>query len=276
MPSAPAAGRVPYVSGKTLLMTLSQSAGSPEAPQACVGLSDAWRHLPSHLRLWVVAVLGLAADLWSKHWAFTSLDPDPERSWVIIRHVMRFQRSLNTGALFGLGKGMTPVFIAASVLALGFVLFLFRHSTRDRRSLHVGLGLVLAGALGNLYDRTFMQADVVRYDAGAVQHTIVGRIVSGPDERGLLIGHWPEGSQPRFIPAARNPQIRRQGVVRDFIKMEPSIPIGSWRIDIWPWVFNIADALLVVGVGLLMLNFWWDRRAEKAAGPPDACGASVG
>ncbi len=261
---------------KTLLMTSSQSAGSADCPQACVGPSGAWGHVPSHLRLWLVAVIGLAADLWTKHWAFTSLDADPDRSWLIIRHVMRFQRSLNTGALFGLGKGMTPVFIAASMLALGFVLFLFRHSTRDRRSLHVGLGLVLAGALGNLYDRTFMQADVVRFDAGSGRHTIVGRITSGPDERGLWIGHWPEGSQPRFIPASQKPQVRRQGVVRDFIKMEPSIPLGSWRIDIWPWVFNIADALLVVGVGLLMLNFWWDRRAEKAVRPSEPPAPATG
>jgi len=269
MPWTPQAARRACISGKILLMTPSQSAGSQDVPQACVEPSGAWGHAPSHLRLWLVAAIGLVADLWTKHWAFTSLDPDPDRSWLIIPHVMRFQRSLNTGALFGLGKGMTPVFIAASVLALGFVLYLFRHSTRDRRSLHVGLGLVLAGALGNLYDRTFMQADVVRFEAGSGRHTIVGRITAGPDERGLWIGHWPEGGQPRLIPAAQKPQVRRQGVVRDFIKMEPSIPLGSWRIDIWPWVFNIADALLVAGVGLLMLNFWWDRRAEKAFRPPE-------
>ena len=47
--------------------------------------------------------------------------------------------------------------------------------------------------------------------------------------------------------------------------MEPSFKIGGLRIDIWPWVFNVADVLLVVGVGLLLLNFWWDRKAEKAA-----------
>ncbi len=58
----------------------------------------------------------------------------------------------------------------------------------------------------------------------------------------------------------------QQGVVRDFIKMEPQIPIGKGRrIDIWPWVFNIADVLLVVGVAMLMLNFWKERRAAQAA-----------
>jgi lipoprotein signal peptidase len=43
--------------------------------------------------------------------------------------------------------------------------------------------------------------------------------------------------------------------------MEPVV--AGYRI--WPWVFNLADAWLVIGVGLLLLNFWWDRRQEKAA-----------
>jgi lipoprotein signal peptidase len=217
-------------------------------------------HLASHLRVWPVAVIGLAVDLWTKHWAFTHLPPDG--GVVIIPHLMSFHRSLNTGALFGLGKGLVPLFIVASFLALGFVLFLFIHSSRDRWSLHVALGLVLAGALGNLYDRTFAIADVVRF-------TVNGRTASEPGKvleethRGILIGSWPEGRPLQMIRKEWNPQVHQQGVVRDFIRMEPRISIAGHTFDIWPWVFNIADALLVVGVGLLMLNFYWDRRAEK-------------
>ena len=36
----------------------------------------------------------------------------------------------------------------------------------------------------------------------------------------------------------------------DFIRMEPRIKIGSREFDIWPWVFNIADALLVTAMAL--------------------------
>ena len=53
---------------------------------------------------------------------------------------------------------------------------------------------------------------------------------------------------------------RRQGVVRDFIKVEPKFG----RFELWPWVFNVADALLVAGVALLLLNFWWERREARA------------
>ena len=222
--------------------------------------------LCSHLRLWPVAVITLAIDLWTKHWAFTHLEAGPiSGGWVVIPHVMAFRRSLNTGALFGLGKGLTPVFIAASLVALLFVLFLFIHSTRDRRSLHIALGLVLAGALGNLYDRAFMVADVVRYTVDGRTHVEACKVVE-QREGGVIIGAWPDGGKPyQTISARYQPQLSQQGVVRDFIKMEPSFTVGKYKIDIWPWVFNIADVLLVVGVALLLLNFWWDRKAEKAA-----------
>lgn len=242
------------------LETLEQ--GQPES----AGTVSARRDLASHLRLWPVAVVALAADLWTKHWAFTHLDPNPAgQAWEIIPQVMSFRRSLNTGALFGLGKGLTPVFIAASLVALLFVLFLFIHSTRDRRSLHVALGLVLAGALGNLYDRAFMIADVVRYRVEGRTYVEACKVLDQREDA-VVIGVWPEGGgEPRVISSRYEPRITQQGVVRDFIKMEPRFRVGGYTIEIWPWVFNIADVLLVVGVGLLLLNFWWDRKAEKAA-----------
>lgn len=229
-------------------------------------------HLASHLRLWPVAAITLAIDLWTKHWAFTSLDPRESR--VIIPHLMTFQRSLNAGALFGLGKGWTPLFIAASFLALAFVFFLFIHSTRDRRSLHVALALVLAGALGNLHDRIFEIADVIEfYPGGATggKVTQAGTISDPPPNvpplgpNTVWLGEWKTGDHPKAIPGTFSPRVRQQGVVRDFIKMEPRFTLFDREIEIWPWVFNIADALLVAGVGLLLLNFWWDRKAERAA-----------
>lgn len=227
---------------------------------------SAWRSIGAHLRLWGVAGLGLFLDLWTKHLAFTLLDGNPANAngFTAIPGLMSFRRSLNPGALFGLGKGLTPLFIGASLLALGFVLFLFINSGRNRRSLHVALALVLAGALGNLFDRAFMMADVVRYSSGGRTYTVVG-VVQNPGETPLQFGVWPDGGFERPIPAEAQPVVRRQGVVRDFIKMEPHFQIAGYQIDMWPWVFNIADVLLVFGVGILMLNFWWERKAELAA-----------
>lgn len=223
-------------------------------------------HVPSHLRLWLVAVLGLGLDLWTKHWAFSSASTGPGSpgGMEIIPQVMSFRRSLNTGALFGLGKGLTPVFILASFLAFGFVLFLFIHSGKRRWSLHVALGLVLAGALGNLYDRIFVVADVVTFSNNYGTQVEAVKVLE-QNEQGLVVASWPDGLNPHLLPSKFNPRVRQQGVVRDFIKMEPRFEIAGRKVEIWPWVFNIADALLVVGVGVLMLNFWQERKAEVAA-----------
>jgi len=249
--------------------------GSPMTASAndCEGASSDGRAVDSafwspaaHLRLWPIAVAGLVADLWSKHWAFTALDIEGGRP--IIEHFARFQRSLNTGALFGLGKGWTPLFIAASVLALAFVMYLFAQSGRERWSLHVALGLVLAGALGNLHDRIFVIADVVEYTdkQGRVRPLECGIINEQQStDKYLALGNYPEGKKLIFI--NRDQVIRRwqQGVVRDFIKMEPRIPLwGGRHIEVWPWVYNIADVLLVVGVAILLFNFWRERRAAHA------------
>ena len=162
-----------------------------------------------------------------------------------------------------MGKGWTPLFIIASILALGFVFYLFAQSDRRRKTLHIGLGLVLGGALGNLYDRTFVIADVIKYQHSGRTYTVVGLLQETQIPGYIRIGAWPE-REIAVHPPIREEWVvsqRQQGVVRDFIKMEPKTPWFDW----WPWVFNIADSMLVVGVGLLMLNFWWDHKAERQA-----------
>jgi hypothetical protein len=57
------------------------------------------------------------------------------------------------------------------------------------------------------------------------------------------------------------------GFVRDFIK----IPTKWWSTekDIWPWVFNVADMLLVGGVSILAIYLWLDRsRVPPASAKP--------
>ena len=229
--------------------TLRADPAKPEAAGTASGLPSAARDFASHLRLWPVAAVGLALDLWSKQWAFTRLGPN--EAWQIVPRLLSFRRTLNDGALFGLGKGLWLVFIVASVVAVGFVWYLFAHSTRDRRSLHVALALILAGALGNLYDRAFVMADIVQTGRGRE----LGNVVGETDEF-VLMAPWPDSSPVRRILKTSDLVIRRQGVVRDFIKIEP-----RFGVDLWPWVFNVADVLLVIGVGLLLWNFWWERRA---------------
>ena len=59
----------------------------------------------------------------------------------------------NRGAAFSLFQGGTVVFLIVSVLSIGMVAY-FHRSLRDRAPwLHVVLGIVLGGTLGNFIDR---------------------------------------------------------------------------------------------------------------------------
>jgi len=224
--------------------------------------AGALMHAPSHARLWLITAIGLAIDLWTKHWAFSTIPY--EKPIRVLENVCSLQLSLNPGALFGIGAGLAPVFIGASVIALLFVLYLFASSGRGRWSMHIALGLVLGGALGNLYDRTFENAYVAYLETGG---RLVGDLVEPATENGVVL-RFPNSD--RDVRMRRPVDLERSGVqpvVRDFIKIEIIFP-ESWPVvggkGIWPWIFNIADALLVVGVLLLMMNFWRDHRQHQA------------
>ena len=102
-----------------------------------------------------LASLGCTLDLWTKHWAFSSLGmPAYDNIHWIIDGFFGFETSINTGALFGIGKGGVAIFAAISGLAtLGIFIWLTVGGASHDRWLSVTLGLILGGVLGNLYDR---------------------------------------------------------------------------------------------------------------------------
>ena len=217
-------------------------------------------HLPSHVRLWLFAAGGLFLDLWTKDWAFRTLKPGEVRE--VLNSLCTLQVSLNPGALFGFGAGLAPIFVGASVLALLFVLYLFANSAASRWWVHVALGLVLAGALGNLYDRTFEEAYVAYLPDGRRD---IGRLIR-QTPTSVTIGDWPAGGNPRTWPRPTDAASGIQPVVRDFLRIEAKV--GGFSL--WPWIFNIADALLVIGVAVLLINFWLEQRHEE----PTAAGGA--
>ena len=235
-----------------------------ETPDRDQPTLTAMGHLPAHLRFWIVSVSLLCLDLWSKAWIFANLDTNEVRS--IFGNFLDFRRSLNDGAVFGSFTGRTELFIGASVLALGFVLYMFCASARKQRVLQIALGMVLAGALGNLYDRCVVKADIVAFQQSNGQvRSVIGKLVGDPDGPIISIGDWPQGKNPRTFQRDAV-SIRHQGVVRDFIKFLPKFPAWVPKFagaDIWPWVFNVAHSALVCGVILLLISPWFDRPAEN-------------
>lgn len=131
-------------------MTAATPATRPSPVQPAMFSAAAW------LRFLLVALGGLTADLWSKHAAFSILGYGPaSKVEVVIPHILTLETTLNNGAVFGIGQGLAVLFILISLVAMAFVVYVFMSSWREQWVIHVALGLILAGAMGNLYDRVF-------------------------------------------------------------------------------------------------------------------------
>lgn len=189
---------------------------SSENPQSKIQnpKSAAFRSPTAILLFLLTASIGLAADLWSKSLAWNTLVIDPtaelerdpfnghlrvdSETNAFIPGWLHFKVTVNEGAVFGVGQGKQAVFAIVSAAAIGFLFYLFATSGR-RRFYQFILGMLLAGVLGNLYDRM-----VFRY-------------------------------------------------VRDMLYMLPGKQWPGTEREIFPWIFNIADTLLCVGVGLMLI-----------------------
>lgn len=101
-----------------------------------------------------IAVLGFVADNLTKAYFFSWPELYGHHvHWLWPGHV-GIQLSWNRGALFGMGQGGVWLFATLSgVAAAGIVVWLFRFGAARDRWITVALGCVMAGILGNLYDR---------------------------------------------------------------------------------------------------------------------------
>lgn len=194
---------------------------------------SAWRDGRSWTVLLIVTLLGLAADLVSKEIAFarvagvpaqiereqvmlggalSRLIP-PHEPVVVVPKLLEFTLVLNPGAVFGMGAGKRWFFVAFTGGAIAFAFWMFGTWTTPRdRWAHAAVGLLLAGGLGNLYDR-LMYACVRDFI-----HPLPG--VELPFG---LSYPWASG------PAAR---------------------------EVWPYVSNVADLLLIIGIAALVVHTW--------------------
>jgi signal peptidase II len=116
---------------------------------------------PSYVFLGVVTAITLAADLGSKIWAerrFEGATTYAERHIDVWKGHIAFRLAKNPGGAWGLlGSESRTLrigfFVAISLIAVGFIISLYRKTTPDQKALTWGLPLVLGGALGNLVDR---------------------------------------------------------------------------------------------------------------------------
>jgi signal peptidase II len=101
------------------------------------------------LQVAVIVVLGAAADLATKSWAFSRLSGGHHIT--LAGGLLRLQLVINHGASFGLGSDYEP---ALTVLTLVIVVLLWLWAVRTRsRAERVGAALAAAGGIGNVVDR---------------------------------------------------------------------------------------------------------------------------
>ncbi|MDR0704556.1 MAG: signal peptidase II [Planctomycetaceae bacterium] len=111
----------------------------------------------------MIVLAGVIADLATKSLVFEAIGmpgkyraiEEPELSGVywIWRDILGFQTSLNQGALFGIGQGQIIWLALLSFIFLTGLLIWIVYSAWKSRFLMVTLGLIVAGIIGNLYDR---------------------------------------------------------------------------------------------------------------------------
>lgn len=181
----------------------------------------------------LVTLLSLAMDLGLKNYAFNHVTDTPvllnaengpyfgvphHEPTVLIPGVLNLQLTANEGAIFGIGKGSRWVFVVVSIFAVGFIGRVFWTSDAKMKLYHASLALILAGALGNLYDR-------IMY-----------------------------------------------AVVRDMLHLFPgsNLPFGlAWPgggRGLYPWIFNLADVSLLLGVITVVLITWRHAPPKQADG----------
>jgi signal peptidase II len=171
-----------------------------------------------------IAAVGAALDLWTKSLAVASLaEAPPHRlvpGWVHLTYTE------NHGAVFGIAQGARPIFLTVSVGAIVFLALLFMTSGRQRVYQFI-LGLLLAGVLGNMYDRI-----VLGYVRDMI-HALPG-------------WHWPQWLV-NWFPQSWQP------------------PRGQ-PMEVFPWIFNLADTYLCVGVAAMLLySFLVESFRKRAA-----------
>ena len=110
----------------------------------------------SVLICFILFLLLTAADLATKHIAYEKLCGNPP--FVLIKGVLEFRYTGNTGAAFGMLKGARILFSVIAAAAIGVIFYIISKTPSDRKYYFFKglLVLIAAGAAGNLADRLFL------------------------------------------------------------------------------------------------------------------------
>ncbi len=118
----------------------------------------------------IPAVCGVIIDILSKWFVFSQVKA--YEVITLIPGLLNIVRSENKGVVFGILPGKTNVFIVLSAIAIIAIIGIYLWSDRSNTKSNIALGLVLAGAAGNLWDRIWFKGvrDFIDFHLGAAYH----------------------------------------------------------------------------------------------------------
>ncbi len=146
--------------------------------------------LPGGLKrpvFWISVALLVAVDLLSKGWVWANVQGEEfvAGSWFSLVRVY------NPGGVFGLFQDFTLPLTLVRVVAVGVILWLVAQQPRGNRVGVATLGLLLAGALGNLYDNLGRWTGLVQVE----NEQFLGSV---RDFLKVDLGFWPLDPWPVF------------------------------------------------------------------------------
>lgn len=103
----------------------------------------------------LLAVVGM--DIGSKYWVCDALGVVNHAQTVpditVIKNVLSFSYGENTGASWGLFQGKTTALTVVTAIGMALLFIYLLFNKKESKFLRVCLVMILAGGLGNLYDR---------------------------------------------------------------------------------------------------------------------------
>ena len=125
------------------------------------------KFLKRNILFFFISIFGVILDLLSKHFVFkyfqatitpksVSITGKIQHPLVVIPSFFNLRVVVNRGAVWGSFHGQTLLLTIFSILAIGFIFYML-WKNQYTKLYQACLGLIMAGAWGNLWDRCFFQ-----------------------------------------------------------------------------------------------------------------------